>query len=82
MAGNDFGPEGARVLSEPLGKLTALQHLDLRGKIFYFIFIWEGCVLRLRERDMGGVLLCFLLALQGTALGVKGQGFCRSRSAS
>ena len=31
ISGNDFGPEGARVLSEPLGKLTALQQLDLHG---------------------------------------------------
>ncbi len=31
MSVNDFGPEGARALSEPLGKLTALQQLDLAG---------------------------------------------------
>ena len=67
MAVNGFGPEGARVLSEPLGKLTALQQLNLEGKI-YIIFICEGCVLRLRERDMGGVWLCFLLAWQAMTL--------------
>jgi hypothetical protein len=33
MSGNWFGPEGARALSEPLGKLTALQQLHLEGTI-------------------------------------------------
>jgi hypothetical protein len=42
MSGNGFGPEGARALSEPLGKLTALQQLDLSGKIRIFLFTWAG----------------------------------------
>jgi hypothetical protein len=29
LAGNEIGAEGAGRLAEPLGKLTALQHLDL-----------------------------------------------------
>ncbi len=32
-AGNELGSEGAGRLAEPLGKLTALQHLDLRGTV-------------------------------------------------
>jgi hypothetical protein len=44
VSGNGFGLEGARALSEPLGKLTALQQLHLQGKIFhlYFPFV-RGC---------------------------------------
>ncbi len=33
LADNDIGDEGARMLAEPLGKLTALQKLDLRGTV-------------------------------------------------
>jgi hypothetical protein len=41
---NRFGPEGARALSEPLGKLTALQQLNLRCKIFHLYFPFaRGC---------------------------------------
>ena len=80
---NLFGPEGARALSEPLGKLTALQQLHLSSKIFHFLFLHlRGDVLRLRERGMRGVGLCFLLACQGMALGLKGRGLSLSRSAS
>ena len=82
MAGNRFGPEGARVLSEPLGKLTALQQLDLHCKIFVLFLCLQGDVLRLRERGMRGVGLCFLLACQGMTLGLKGRGLSLSRSAS
>ncbi len=42
MSGNEFGLEGARVLSEWLGKLTALQQLDLGGKIFVFFLFCDG----------------------------------------
>ena len=31
LAGNEIGAEGAQRLAEPLGKLTALQKLDLFG---------------------------------------------------
>jgi hypothetical protein len=31
LAGNEIGSEGAGRLAEPLGKLTALLKLDLRG---------------------------------------------------
>ena len=31
ISGDNFGPEGAQFLSEPLGKLTALQQLHLQG---------------------------------------------------
>ena len=72
MADNGFGPEGARVLSEPLGKLTALQRLNLWGKIFCFILICEGHVLLLRERDMGGVLALFLTRMAGNRFGPEG----------
>ena len=42
---NGFGPEGARALSEPLGKLTALQQLHLSSNFFNFVFIFaRGCV--------------------------------------
>ena len=44
MSDNDFGPDGARVLSEPLGKLTALQQLNLGSKIFIlFSFAMGVC---------------------------------------
>ncbi len=33
LAGNEIGAEGAGMLAEPLGKLTALQHLDLFGTV-------------------------------------------------
>ena len=83
LSDNGFGPEGARALSEPLGKLTALQQLHLSSNIFVFCFVYlRGDVLRLRERGMRGVGLCFLLACQGMALGLKGRGLSRSRSAS
>ncbi len=72
MAGNRFGPEGARVLSEPLGKLTALQQLHLEGKIFCFILICEGHVLLLRERDMGDVLALFLTRMAANGFGPEG----------
>ena len=42
MAVNGFGPEGARVLSEPLSKLTALQQLNLGGKIFILFLFARG----------------------------------------
>jgi hypothetical protein len=33
LAGNRIGDEGARMLAEPLGKLTALQQLSLSGTV-------------------------------------------------
>ncbi len=33
LAGNSIGVESARMLAEPLGKLTALTQLDLRGTV-------------------------------------------------
>ncbi len=33
LAGNKVGAEGAGRLAEPLGKLTALQHLNLEGAV-------------------------------------------------
>ena len=33
LAGNKIGAEGAGRLAEPLGKLTALQKLDLWGTV-------------------------------------------------
>ncbi len=33
LSGNDIGAEGAERLAEPLGKLTALQHLNLEGTV-------------------------------------------------
>ncbi len=33
LAGNKIGAEGAGRLAEPLGKLTALQHLHLGGTV-------------------------------------------------
>ena len=74
--------DGIREIAEPLGKLTALQQLYISRKISISILICEGYVLRLRERDMRGVWLCFSLACQGMSLCLKGQGLCRSRSAS
>ncbi len=82
VSGNRFGPEGARGLSEPLGKLTALQQLHLECKILFLFLYLRGDVLLLRERGMRGVGLCFLLACQTIALGLKGRGLSRSRSAS
>ena len=34
LAGNGIGDEGARMLAEPLGKLTALEQLNLSGTGF------------------------------------------------
>jgi hypothetical protein len=45
VSGNGFGPEGARALSEPLGKLTALQQLDLSCKIFHLTLHVRGDVI-------------------------------------
>jgi hypothetical protein len=36
LAGNDICIEGARMLAEPLGKLTALEQLDLSGTVSAF----------------------------------------------
>ncbi len=33
LTDNELGAEGAGRLAEPLGKLTALQHLDLLGTV-------------------------------------------------
>ncbi len=33
LSGNEIGAEGARRLAEPLGKLTALQELNLSGTV-------------------------------------------------
>jgi hypothetical protein len=33
LADSGIGDEGARVLAEPLGKLTALEQLDLGGTV-------------------------------------------------
>jgi hypothetical protein len=51
VSGFGFGPEfglegleGARALSEPLGKLTALQQLRLDGRIFVFLLFCDGDV--------------------------------------
>jgi hypothetical protein len=47
---NNFGPEGAEVLAEPLGKLSALKILDLAGKIvvvmvvkYFWLVVFQGC---------------------------------------
>jgi hypothetical protein len=42
VSDNRFGPEGARALSEPLGKLTALQQLILSGRFFICFYMCEG----------------------------------------
>jgi hypothetical protein len=42
LAGNGIGAEGAGKLAEPLGKLTALQTLDLGSAVLLFFC----CVLR------------------------------------
>ena len=55
---------GLNEIAEPLGKLTALQQLHLFGKILILFLCLRGDVLRLRERGMRGVGLCFLLACQ------------------
>ena len=39
LAGNEIGVEGARHLAEPLGKLTALQQLQLYG-MAAAVFSW------------------------------------------
>ncbi len=49
MSDNHLGPEGAQALSEPLGKLTALQQLDLSSKILIcrfliILILGRGCV--------------------------------------
>jgi hypothetical protein len=49
---------------------------------FLFYFDLRGVVLWSRLRDFRDVVFCFLLACQGSALGLKGQSFSRSRSAS
>ncbi len=37
VSDSDFGPEGAVALSEPLGRLAALQYLDLGGTILILV---------------------------------------------
>ncbi len=37
LAGSFIGDEGARMLAEPLGKLTALQQLDLGGTVSFVL---------------------------------------------
>jgi hypothetical protein len=62
LAANDIGAEGAGRLAEPLGKLTALQELDLAGAILsWLIFLmiesdlaWDGAF---------GLILCLCLCL-------------------
>jgi hypothetical protein len=39
LAGNHMGDEGAGMLAEPLGKLTALQQLNLRGTVSGLLFL-------------------------------------------
>jgi hypothetical protein len=74
--------DGLNEIAKPLGKLTALQQLHLDCKILFLFLYLRGDVLMLRERGMRGVGLCFLLACQTMALGLKGRGLSRSRSAS
>ncbi len=63
MSGNFFGPDGARVLSEPLGKLTALQQLDLSGKIFHFLLILRGVCVEVEGGRHSWCLALFLTRL-------------------
>jgi hypothetical protein len=44
VSGNHFWTIEARALSESLGKLTALQQLDLGGRIFVFLLFRDGDV--------------------------------------
>jgi hypothetical protein len=75
-SGNDFGSEGARMITTTLGKLTALQRLYLEGTIFLLHRFEMGCV------GIERVAVCFLLIFQAATLGLKGQYFSRSRSAN
>ncbi len=80
LAGNGIGDEGARMLAEPLGKLTALQQLDLAGTgVCYFACLIVLLRAIVRCATLG---LCFLFALQATELALKVQGCLRGRSAS
>ncbi len=54
--------DGLNEIADTLGKLTALQQLHLSCKIFILFLYLRGDVLRLRERGVRGVGLCFLLA--------------------
>jgi hypothetical protein len=73
MSDNDFGPEGAQALSEPLGKLTALQQLELGGTILILIILilGRGCV-----ADEGGRhawwWALFLTRMSGNDFGPEG----------
>ncbi len=80
MSGNDLGPEGARALSEPLGKLTALQILSFSSKIYFLVFTWAG--LCCGSETLRGVGLFFIIACQATTLYLKGRGLSLSRSAN
>ncbi len=50
--------DGLKEIADTLGKLTALQQLDVQCKIFVLFLCLQGDVLRLRERGMRGVGLC------------------------
>ncbi len=43
LADNSIGDEGARVLAEPLGKLTALERLDLSSTLPAFLCCCVRC---------------------------------------
>ena len=73
LADNGIGAEGAGRLAEPLGKLTALQKLDLSCTVWAALFLgtesdvaWDGAT----HCACG----CFSVALQGIKSALKGQG--------
>jgi hypothetical protein len=82
LADNDIGAEGAGRLAEPLGKLTALQELDLRCTVLSCFWLRGRRVMLLGMGLLGCVFSYFSIVFQGTESALKGQGGWRSRSAS
>ncbi len=66
LADNDIGDEGARMLAEPLGKLTALQHFDLGSAVSAVLLDSLRCCVRLCDARY---LFLFLTCLAGNPIG-------------
>ena len=60
--------EGLSFLTETLGTLTALQHLDLSGAKLISFWFARGCFAFLKEHNVRAVARCFSFASQAVGL--------------